>query len=491
MLRWPSLLPLLLSLPLAAQLQPSEPLTRLTIYNKDFAVARTTVPLDLHPGANEVLTTNVTSHLEPDSVVLRDPTGRNPIAIVEQNYDAGVVNQQWLLTKYEGKTINFQTYGMQVIETTTGERRTLPATTVPGHIVRAGNNPLIEVDGHLQFQLPGIPLFPATTDGLLLKPTLRWQIEANQTAHLSAELDYITHGMSWQATYNVIMPETGDTTGPELADVLGWVTINNNSGTDFPQASIQLIAGDVAKLVQEPRRAYDVVNATVRTELSATYRKVTEAPIDDFHLYDLHRTVSLKDSETKQLEFLEASGVSTQRTYEFDNNAPLYSGAYPNDRRDFTRTDKTTITIREEIKNTTANHLGIPLPAGRLRLYRRDSAGLLQFVGEGLVPHTPAEQPLKITSGDAFDLTGSQSQTDFHIDNAARVMTEDFAIHLTNQKPQPVTIHVIEHLSRTQNWEITTKSSGFTKRDSSTIDFPVVVPAKGETDLTYSVRYTW
>ena len=244
--------------------------------------------------------------------------------------------------------------------------------------------------------------------------------------------------------------------------------------------------------MQEPRRAYDFVNANAAPAvLSSAGRVVTEAPIDDFHLYDLHRTVSLKDNETKQLEFLEASGVSTQRTYEFDNNTPLYSGVYPNDRRDFTRSDKTTITIREEIKNTTANHLGIPLPAGRLRLYRRDAAGLLQFVGEGLVPHTPAEQPLKIASGDAFDLTGSQSQTDFHIDNAARIMTEDFAIHLTNQKPQPVTIHVIEHLSRTQNWEITTKSSGFTKRDSSTIDFPVVVPAKGETDLTYSVRYTW
>jgi hypothetical protein len=164
--------------------EPTAAPTKLTIYNQDFAVARTTVTLDLHAGTNEVLTTNVTSQLEPDSVVLRDPSGRNLIQVLEQNYDAAVVTQEWLLEKYEGKTIDFQTYGMQVIETTTGERRTLPATTVKGRIIRAGNQPLIEVGGNMQFQLPGMPLFPATTDGLLLKPTLRWQIGRRRRSFL-------------------------------------------------------------------------------------------------------------------------------------------------------------------------------------------------------------------------------------------------------------------------------------------------------------------
>jgi len=131
------------------------------------------------------------------------------------------------------------------------------------------------------------------------------------------------------------------------------------------------------------------------------------------------------------------------------------------------------------------------LPAGRLRLYRRDTGGQMQFVGEGLIPHTPAEQPLKITSGNAFDLTAVRRQTDFHVDSNNHVIDESFEIKLSNQKLQPVTIHAVEHMNRSQNWEITARSTQFTKRDSATIDFPVSVPAKGEVTLTYSVRYTW
>jgi hypothetical protein len=133
----------------------------------------------------------------------------------------------------------------------------------------------------------------------------------------------------------------------------------------------------------------------------------------------------------------------------------------------------------------------MPLPSGRLRLYRRDTGGQVQFVGESLVPHTPAEQSVQITSGNAFDLTAARRQTDFHVDNAAHIINETFEIKLSNQKPQPVIIHAVEHMNRSQNWQIITKSADFEKRDSSTIDFPVSVPAKGETTLIYSVQYTW
>jgi len=466
--------------------------TALTIYNQDFAVARTTVPLDLKSGVNEVLTTSVTSQLEPDSVVLRDPTGRNSITIIEQNYDAGVVNQQWLLEKYEGKTLDFQTYGMQVIETTTGERKTLPATTIPGRIIRAGSNPLIEVNGKLQFQLPGLPLFPANVDGLLLKPTLRWQIQSPKPASFPAELAYVTRGINWHATYNLVLPESSESAGNELADILGWVTIQNNSGTDFPQASIQLIAGDVRKL-QEFRPKMMAGDANESVAVLASSGRVTQKAFDDFHLYDLHRTLLLRNNETKQVQFLEATGVNVQRTYEYDAGnyfvQPLYA-TYHNTQRSIGSND-TTVSILEEIKNSEANHLGMPLPAGRLRLYRRDTGGQMQFVGEAMISHTAAEQNIRMTSGNAFDLTGSHRQTNFHIDDNARTIDESFEIKLSNQKSQPITIHAVEHLYRAANWEITEKSGDYTKRDSNTIDFPVTVPAKGEKTLTYTVHYTW
>ena len=482
-----------LALSSAAAQQPSTAPTSLTIYNQDFAVARTTVPLNLKSGINEVLTTNVTSMLEPDSVILRDPSGHNSISVVEQNYDAGVINQQWLLDKYEGKTLDFQTYGMQVIETTTGEHKTLPATTIPGKIIRAGSNPLIEVDGKMRFQLPGTPLFPANVDGLLLKPTLRWQIQSSNTASFPAELAYVTRGLNWHATYNLVLPQSSESTGNELADILGWVTIQNNSGTDFPQATIQLIAGDVRKLQElRPKSMMPtVVNQSV-TLMSAS-SAVTQKAFDDFHLYDLHRTLALRNSETKQVQFLEASGVNVQRTYVYDVNnyfaQPLYASYHDTER--FRGNSDTTVSILEEIKNSEANHLGMPLPAGRLRLYRRDSNGQMQFVGEAVISHTAAEQTVKMTSGNAFDLTGTHRQTNYHIDENAHTIDESFEIKLSNQKSQPVTIHAVEHLYRAANWNITEKSNAFTKRDSNTIDFPVTVPAKGDKTFTYTVHYTW
>jgi hypothetical protein len=477
-----SALSILACLPAAAQ-QP-DAATQLTIYNNNFAVARTTVPLDLHAGANEVLTTNVTSQLEPDSVILRDASGKHPIRVAEQNYDAGVVTQPWMLEKYEGKTIDFQVTGQHPGET----------TIVQGKIVRAGQDPLIEVADHLQFQLPGLPIFPATTDGLLLKPTLRWQIDSEKPAKFDAELDYLTNGMSWQATYNVVVPEQTVGTGPELADVTGWVTIQNNSGTDFPKATIQLMAGDVAKIREDRFRGGGLEQFAAMGRAVDAAPAVSQKAFDDFHLYDLHRTVALRNGESKQVQFLEAANVAVQRNYQFDgsNGQPVnfYPG-YHDINRAFGNATNTKIAIREEITNSEANHLGMPLPSGRLRLYRQEKDGQMQFVGESMVQHTPADQTVQVVSGNAFDLTAAHHQTDFHVDNNGHNMDETIEIKLSNAKDQPVTIHDVEHLNRSQNWEITEKSSDFTKHDSNTIDFPIVVPAKGSATRTYSVRYTW
>jgi hypothetical protein len=461
--------------------QNSQPFA-LTIYNQDFAVARTSIDLDLHPGRNEITTTHVTSMLEPDSVVLRDAASKQLIHVLEQNYDAGVVNQQWLLEKYEGKTINFRINPDQIVE---------------GRIIRAGSaqgQPLIEVKGQMQFSLPGLPLFPSATDGLLLKPTLRWQIQSENAAHLKAELGYITGGLSWEATYNVVAPDSSDVTGNEKADFLGWVTIRNQSGSEFPQARIKLMAGDVAKIRQyyagEMRMAKDALVMN-----SASFApQVTQNAFDDFHLYDLNRTVTLRDGETKQVQFIDAADVAMHRSYEYDGTAtplqPLYDGNV-NQNRGYGLDENTKIAILEEIKNSESNHLGMPLPAGRVRIYRRDADGQMEFVGESMINHTPAEDTLKIPTGSAFDLKGSRRQTDFHVDYNKHILDESFEIRVTNQKQQAANVAVIEHMYRGVNWEITQKSSNFKKRDSKTLAFPIQVPAKGETTLTYTVQYTW
>ncbi len=466
-----------------AQQVPTQPVA-LTIYNQGFAVARTSIDLNLLAGTNEVTTTGVTSMLEPDSVVLRDPAGKRVVHVVEQNYDAGVVNQQWLLEKYEGKTINFLVN---------------PSQTVEGKIIRAGgpqSQPLIEVKGQMQFQLPGLPLFPSATDGLLLKPTLRWQIHSEVADRFSAELAYITGGLDWAATYNVVAPDNVDVTGIEKTDVHGWVTIHNQSGTEFPEARIKLMAGDVSKIM--PMAS----GYAMRSEVMAMNKamamdavQVSQKAFDDFHLYDLNRTVALRNGEIKQVQFIDATGVSMHRSYIYDGESsdvqPIYAGNINQQRGYGISGESTKVFVIEEIKNSESNHLGMPLPAGRVRLYRRDADGQMEFVGESNINHTPSEETLKIPTGSAFDVKGSRRQTDFHINQNERILDENFEIKITNQKQQPVKVTIVEHMYRGDNWEITGKSSNFVKRDSHTLAFPVQVPAKGETALTYSVHYTW
>jgi hypothetical protein len=471
--------------------QPPTAPVALTIYNQDFAVARTSIDLDLHAGANEITAAQVTSRLEPDSVILRDPAGKRVVHILEQNYDAAIVNQDWLLQKYEGKTIDFE------VTTPQGTH------TVQGKIIRApfmnGQNaqPLIEVDGKMQFQLPGTPLFLASIDGLLLKPTPRWQIHTDRAEHFSAELAYITGGLDWEATYNVVVPDSGSAASEEKADITGWVTIHNQSGTDFPETRIKLMAGDVAKIQQNRDRfrgGMGMAMGSVMVDNASP--QVTQKPFDDFHLYDLNRTVSLRDGETKQVQFLEAAAVTIRRSYLYNGSAaqlqPNYYNGNVNQQGNYGLDNgNTKVVIVEEIKNSESNHLGIPLPAGRVRLYRRDSDGQMEFVGENMITHTPAEDTLKLVTGSAFDIKGERKQTNFHIDFNSRQIDESFEIRLTNQKQQPVAVTVLEPLYRGENWAITEKSSDYSTRDSHTIEFAVEVPSQGSATVTYTVHYTW
>jgi hypothetical protein len=295
------------------------------------------------------------------------------------------------------------------------------------------------------------------------------------------------------------VPDSKDVTGNERADVLGWVTIHNQSGTEFPQARIKLMAGDVAKIQTGGGhgRAMDAVTVYSGV-IGGMVPQVTQKPFDDFHLYDLNRTVALHDGETKQVQFIDAAGVSVRRSYSYDGESsllqpqPYYGNGNVNEQRGYgLDSGNTKVRIVEEIKNSESNHLGMPLPAGRVRLYRRDAGGQMEFVGEDTINHTPSEETLKIATGSAFDVKGSRRQTDFHVNQQDRLLDEAFEIKITNQKEQPIHVTVVEHMYRGDNWEILSKTSDFTRRDSHTIEFPLEVPTKGEATLTYAVRYTW
>jgi hypothetical protein len=457
----------------------------LTIYNQNFAVVRDSVPLDLKAGANPVTYAGATAQVEPDSVILRDPAGRHSLQILEQNYRNDPVSQELLLSLFEGKTIDFEKVRMK--------DNTQIRELIPGKIIRSGyipgggsQQPIIEVDGKLQFTLPGQPLFPDLGNDTILKPAFNWLLQSDRPGTFDAEVGYITGGFDWNASYNLVSPEKGD-----LVDLTGWITMNNQSGKTFENAKIKLMAGDVNK-IQPQNFGFNQMRSVTAFAMAKSEDEpaVTEKAFDEFHLYSIARPTTLHDHETKQVEFVHAEKIYAPTIYVYDGaeNYRFYGLNY--DQGYGTEGNKK-VSVMREFVNAETNQLGMALPAGKLRFYRRDDDGQLQFVGENTIDHTPRNETIRVTTGNAFDLVGERKQTDFHVDVRAHQMDESFEIKLRNRKKEPVEIRVVEHLYRGNNWDITAKSDDFVKKDAQMIEFRVPVKPDEEKTVTYTVHYSW
>jgi hypothetical protein len=314
---------------------------------------------------------------------------------------------------------------------------------------------------------------------------LNWLLQSDKPGKFDAEVNYITGGFTWEAVYNLVSPEKGDT-----VDLIGWVTMNNNSGKTFHDAKIKLMAGDVNR-IQPPQARYRMLQSLAAGGIAENAPAVTEKAFDEFHLYNVARPTTLRDRETKQVEFVHAENFVAPTIYVYDG-APSYRfyGGLNYDQGYGSEGNKKVRVMREFV-NAETNHLGIALPAGKLRFYRRDADGQMEFVGEDRIDHTPRNETIRVTTGNAFDLVGERRQTSFHVDTGDKWMDESFEIKLRNRKKEPVEIRVVEHLYRWNNWEITQKSDDFTKKDSQTIEFRVPVKPDEEKVVTYTVHYSW
>ena len=471
--------------------------TALTIYNQNFFVAREHVPLDLKSGVNQAQYTGVAAHLEPDSVILRDPNGR-ALQILEQNYRNDPVSPEMLLSFYEGKTIDF------VVGRTNGKEDLLKGkiirsgyshpTYVNGYPQQASTQPIVEVDGVLRFGLPGQPIFPALSADAILKPTLNWLLETNDPGKFNAEISYVSGGMNWQSDYNVVVQDDpGHKT--DLLDMIGWITMRNQSGKTFEDARIKLLAGDVSKIQEQ-----GVAGRMYAAEAKAMSRDAMAPPVqeksfDEFHLYTLQRPTTLRDEETKQVEFVRSTGVHAQRLFIYDGARTGDYGYYNPEqiRQDvnYGTASNPKVWVMEEFKNSENNHLGIPLPKGKLRFYRRDTDGHLEFVGENTIDHTPKDETIRVYTGNSFDVTGERKRTNYHVDSNQRWMDESFEIRIRNHKKEAVEVRAIERLYRCSNWKLIEQSSNSQKKDAQTIEFPVTIAPNGEQVITYTVHYSW
>lgn len=483
---------------LSAQ-QASQP--SLTIYNQDFAVVRQDIALDLKSGVNQVNENEITMHVEPDSVILRDPMGKHGLQVLEQNYRADPISEGMLLSLYEGKTIEFEASGGQIVK-----GRVIRSGYTPhnyfamnrygqnyyqSQMVAVSGQPVIEVNGQLRFSLPGIPIFPSLTDDSILKPRLEWLLSTDKPGRFPAELSYITGGMSWEADYNIVAPEKED-----VVEIVGWVTLDNQTGRTFENARIKLMAGDVSKVQPGQPMAYAAARVAMAADAVGGIA-VTEKAFDEYHLYNLERSTTLRDRETKQVEFIHAVGVAAKQIYVYDGakiDPNRYSGwNWENIRNDHSYGTESNpkIWVMREFVNSETNHLGMPLPKGRIRFYRHNEDGQVEFTGENMIDHTPKDETIRIYTGNAFDLTGERRRTNYTVDGSRSNATETFEIRVRNHKKESAEVRVVEHLYRGKNWEITTKSDSYKKKDSQTIEFPVTISPDGEKVITYTAHYSW
>ena len=462
-------LPALLLLAAASVSFAADP--ALTIYNGGYAVVRETLPIDLKSGLNQVSFAGATAQVEADSVILRDIAGKAEFQILEQSYRNDPVSQSMLLSLFEGKTLEFN------------RRETnKPDRLVTGKVVRSGFvpggnfvEPIIEVDGKLQFSLPGEPIFPSLGTDNVLKPTLNWKLNSASSGKIDAEVAYLSRGFSWEASYNLVAPEKGDT-----VDIVGWVTMNNQSGMTFADAKLKLMAGDVHRVEENVAMPF-ATTAKGRGMMAMADAVVTEKSFDEFHLYTLGNPVTLRDKETKQVEFVRATGVKAERIYVYEG------GGYS--RRGSSAAGK--VQVFREFKNAEANKLGLALPKGKLRFYSQDDDRQLEFVGENQIDHTPKNELIRVFTGNSFDLVGQRRLVSQTENNSEHVATQTIEVKVRNRKKEPAEIRVVEHANRGGNWTLTAQSQPHEKKDATTFEFRAPLQPDEEKVITYTIRYTW
>lgn len=463
----------------------------LTIYNNNFAIIRDTLKLDLKAGVNDVRYSDVALFAEPSSVILRDPSGKTEFQIEEQSFRGSAVTQETMLAWFEGQTIDFLRYDE-------GKSHVIPGKIIRSGRVRVSREsdsdqrqppllPIVEVEGKTQFELPGTPRFPSISSDKTIKPEFVWRIATSKPVQFDAEIAYSAYAIHWFADYNFITAEDSD-----AVQMLGWMTINNQTGKSFENTRVKFVAGMIYKMDPRAKPEAPVETANERTIVTGSEIHLQAKELDEYYVYTHPVRISLKDREQKQVQFLGAEGVQSKKFYVYGGaaNETRTSGNSANLNPDDGVESTTRVQITREFRNSTANHLGVPLPAGRMRFFRRTADQELEFIGEYDAPATAANEMVQASTGFAFDLVGERKRTDFNVDSANHTATESFEIKLRNHKKAAVEIRVVESVGRWHTWEISAKSDPFTKKDAHTIEFNIPVKPGEERKLSFTVLYT-
>jgi hypothetical protein len=444
-----------------------------------YAVVRHERQVSLKPGRNELKFVDVAAQIDPTTVSFSSLTDPANTRVVEQSFQFDLVSTEKLLERYIDREIS--------VERLVGDRiETLEGTLISTHggiTLRQGDGSVRTVPYNAGVRLPQLP------GGLITRPTLVWDVATKRGGSHQTRVAYQTSGLGWWSDYNVTLSEAGEC----RLDLGAWVSILNQSGASYSDARVKLIAGDVHR-AEFKQQAVRASIAKAAESVADEARGFEEKQFFEYHLYTLGRTTTLPDNSTKQIElFPAARGVGCEKKLVYYGQAGLYYGygSVLTDRNlGFSSNTKVDVYLR--FKNSEVNGMGVPLPAGRVRVAKLDEAdGSLEFIGEDRIDHTPKNETVQLALGSAFDVVGSRRQVDFRVDSNRNTMTEEIEVKLRNSKDEKVSVIVKENLYRWTNWKITQANHPWEKQDSRTIHFPVEVPANGETTVRYTVRYTW
>ena len=445
----------------------------LTVYNDNLALVKETRPITLTLGLNEIRYADVPAMIDPTSVRFTSRTSPAGTRVLEQNYEYDLVGADKLLEKYLDQAIE--------IVTKDGASHKGKLLNGNGDVILMADDGQVTV---LRRDEIRTFTFPALPEGLITRPTLVWTVDTDKAGSHTTDVTYLTGGLSWQANYVLLLAEN-----EKALDLNGWITLDNHSGAAYKDAKLKLVAGNIARAATDNNEKL-MLARTVDAAQAPPAPQVSERGFFEYHLYEVNRPVTVSNNQTKQVEFVTGANITTTKSFVFDGSALTYGGYGPVFDQSYGATNQAKVKTMLEFTTGKANNLDAALPAGVVRVFKPDVDGVPLLIGENQIGHTAKGEKVELYVGDAFDIVGERTQTDFKR-LSDKVVEETFKIVLRNRKESAVEVRVVEHLYRWSQWEIVQASDkGYTKVDAQTIEWRVPVEANGSAEITYTVRYS-